>query len=113
MIVGFEIRPLHLDRDLFAGVQTGPINLPERCGGDRLELKFGVNLVDLSPELVLDSRECNLVIGNGGTLSAASPSSIDERQRQKVGRVPIDWPILMNVGPSSISFSFSQTACFS
>ena len=35
-----EIRPLDLNRDLFAGVQPCTINLAERCGGDRFELKF-------------------------------------------------------------------------
>ena len=37
------------------------INLAERRGGDRLELKLGVNLVDLSSEFLLDPCESDLV----------------------------------------------------
>src|SRR5437764_173799 len=42
---GLEIRPLNLYGNLFAGEESGSVNLPERCRGDRLYLKFLVYLV--------------------------------------------------------------------
>ena len=79
-----EIWPLHLDGDLLAGVQTGTVDLAERGGGDRFEVKLGVDLVDLAAQLVLDTRKRDVIRKRRNAVDQRT-ELLYERQRQKVG----------------------------
>ncbi|MER3630959.1 MAG: hypothetical protein C4325_01285 [Blastocatellia bacterium] len=51
-------------------------------------------------------------LAKAGTLSCNSLSAITKGSGKRSARVPIAWPIFINVGPSSINLFLSHSACF-
>ena len=81
---GFEIGPLNLHRNLFTGEKAGTVNLSKRRGRNRLQLKLGINFVDLPAKIFFNSCKRNLIRKRRHIVLQLTKGD-DKRQRQEIG----------------------------